>query len=65
MDTYLQQLEAECAVRGLDLGDVCRAEGVADTTLARWRKSENTCREDTARALFKRMDRMSPVKRAS
>lgn len=58
MQTYLQQLEARCAVLGVSLDDVCRAEGVADTTLARWRKGESTCREGTAQALFKRMGKM-------
>ena len=58
METYLQQLEARCADLGVSLDDVCRAEGVADTTLARWRKGESTCREGTAQALFRRMAKM-------
>ena len=60
MDTYLQQLEARCAELGVSLDDVCRAEGVADTTLARWRKGESTCREGTAKALFARLAKMRP-----
>ena len=58
METYLQQLEARCADAGVNLGDLCRAEGVADTTLARWRNGESTCREGTAKALFARLDKM-------
>ncbi|MCH8858575.1 MAG: hypothetical protein IID54_03245 [Proteobacteria bacterium] len=60
MDTYLQQLEARCVALGVSLDDVCRAEGVADTTLARWRKGESTCREGTAKALFARLAKMRP-----
>ncbi len=60
MQTYLQQLEARCADLGLSLDVVCRAEGVADTTLARWRKGESTCREGTAQSLFKRMAKLRP-----
>lgn len=61
METYLEQLEARCVDLGISLDDVCRAEGVADTTLARWRKGESTCREGTAQALFKRMSKMHPA----
>ncbi len=61
---YLDQLEVRAAELGLDLADVCAAEGVAPTTLARWRKGEATCREGTARALFGRMDRMASQKTA-
>ena len=59
MITYLEQLERQCADAGLDLATVCRAEGVADTTLARWRKSEVHCREATAKALFRRIKLMA------
>ena len=59
---YLDQLEVRAAELGLDLADVCAAEGVAPTTLARWRKGEATCREGTARALFRRMDEMASRK---
>ena len=62
---YLDQLEVRAAELGLDLADVCAAEGVALTTLARWRKGEATCREGTARALFRRMDRMASQKIAA
>jgi hypothetical protein len=63
--SYLQQLEARCAGLGVSLDDVCRAEGVANTTLARWRKGDFACREGTARALFARMDKMRPLQEAS
>ncbi len=59
---YLDQLEVRAADLRLDLADVCAAEGVAPTTLARWRKGEANCREGTARALFRRMDRMASQK---
>ncbi len=61
---YLDQLEVRAAELGLDLADVCAAERVALTTLARWRKGEATCREGTARALFGRMERMASQKTA-
>ena len=56
MLTYLEQLEAQCAEADLDLAEVCRAEGVAATTLARWRKGESHCREATAKTLFRRIE---------
>jgi ribulose-phosphate 3-epimerase len=59
LNPYLDQLEVRAAELGLELADVCAAEGVALTTLARWRKGEATCREGTARALFGRMDGMA------
>ncbi len=59
---YLDQLEVRAADLRVDLADVCAAEGVAPTTLARWRKGEANCREGTARALFRRMDRMASQK---
>ena len=62
---YLDQLEVRAAELGLDLADVCAAEGVAPTTLARWRKGEGNCREGTARALFGRMDEMASQKIAA
>lgn len=52
---YLDQLEAACREHGIDLIDVCRAEGVADTTLLRWRKGEAFPREGTAKALIERI----------
>ena len=58
LQPYLEQLEKACAGHGLTLEEVCRAEGVADTTLARWRKGESTCREGTAKALLARLDKM-------
>lgn len=56
---YLDQLDAECARTGVSLIEACRAEGVADTTLARWRKGEAYCRHDTAQALMQRIGRMA------
>ena len=59
---YLDQLKARAAELRLDLADVCAAEGIAPTTLARWRKGEANCREGTAQALFRRMDEMASRK---
>jgi|TARA_Y100000310_G_scaffold207333_1_gene207831 hypothetical protein len=56
---YLSQLEQRAAELGLGLTEVCVAEGVAETTLFRWRKGETTCRQGTAEALFRRMEAMS------
>ena len=58
METYLTQLEARCADLGVSLDEICRAEGVANTTLARWRKGESNPRQGTAQALFARMGKM-------
>ena len=55
---YLEQLEAECARRGIALEEVCRAHGIADTTLARWRKGQVNCREATARGLFGALEKI-------
>ena len=60
MITYLAQLDALCSSAGLDLADVCDAEGVAATTLWRWRKGRVHCREATALALFERIGLMTP-----
>jgi len=60
MNTYLEQLEGRCATRGIPLDEVCKAEGVASTTLSRWRKGESTPRQGTAEALFARLAKMRP-----
>ena len=57
--SYLEQLDAACAAAGIRLEDACKAEGLADTTLARWRKGAVTPREATARALFSRIEAMT------
>ena len=59
MVTYLEQLDALCALGGLDLAAVCNAEGVAATTLWRWRNRKAHCREATALALFERIGMMA------
>jgi len=59
MITYLEQLDTLCSSAGLDLADVCDAEGVAATTLWRWRKGRVHCREATALALFERIGLMT------
>tara|TARA_Y100000310_G_scaffold345377_1_gene464285 strand:- start:4312 stop:4593 length:282 start_codon:yes stop_codon:yes gene_type:complete len=59
MQTYLEQLDSRCARLGVDLRDICRAEGIAATTLARWRKGQAHPRQETAEALFARLDKMA------
>lgn len=59
LETYLAQLEAAAANAGVDLAEVCRLEGVAATTLQRWRKSEVHPREATAHALLRRIREMA------
>ncbi len=59
MKTLLEQLEDKAAELGLDLKSVIKAEGVAGTTLKRWRDGDTTCRQDTAEKLFERMELMA------
>jgi hypothetical protein len=61
---YLDQLEARAKALGLELKDVCKAEGIADTTLARWKANETTVRQGTAEALMRRMDEMAKERAA-
>lgn len=66
MITYLEQMQSCAAKYGVSLKEACRAEGVADTTLMRWLKSEASPREETARGVMKRIERMAgnrPAKR--
>lgn len=57
--SYLEQLERAAEDAQVELSDACKAEGIADTTLARWRKDEAAPRDATARALFKRIGLMA------
>lgn len=59
MLTYLEQLEAKASVCRVPLEAACKAEGVAATTLLRWRKGQTHPREDTTRALIARLERMA------
>lgn len=59
MFTYLEQLNDKAAILGLTLEDVCAREGVAASTLTRWRTGHSNCREGTAKKLFIRMDQMA------
>ena len=59
MITYLHQLEKRAVELRLDLSDVCALEGVAATTLTRWRNGKAACREGTAQRLFARMKQMA------
>lgn len=65
---YLDQLEDACARTGVSLVEACRAEGIADTTLARWRKAREgattadgaaNCRQATAEKLMARIAQMA------
>lgn len=59
LTSYLSQLDALCTELNVDLAAACKAEGLADTTLARWRKGEAHCRYDVARKLFDRIRGMA------
>ena len=65
LTTYLEQLDRRAAELGLNLEEVCAQEGVAATTVARWRKGEATCREGTAEKLFLRMEQMAAPRPAA
>lgn len=58
LTTYLEQLESAAAAATVDLSVACKEEGIAATTLQRWRKGEVAPREGTAKALFSRIERM-------
>ncbi len=59
MQTYLQQLEDRCREEGLDLRAVCKAEGLANETLWRWRTGRHLPSEWKVKALFERIDKMA------
>ena len=65
--TYLAQLDAAATAAGVTLAEACKEEGIALTTLQRWRKPEaeggTTPREGTAIALFNRIELMRKNKR--
>lgn len=65
MKTYLEQLNEHSAALGVNLSDACKAEGVALTTLARWRKAETTVREGTFKALYQRISLMAKAERSA
>jgi len=58
MFTYLEQLKLAAGKYHLDLADVCEAEGVSRTTLARWLQRETSPREATAIKLYTRIEKM-------
>lgn len=58
LSSYFTQLEAAASAAGIDLAEVCRLEGVARTTLLRWRKGEAFPREATAAAIMRRIEAM-------
>jgi len=61
--SYLAQLDAKAAECGVDLREACRLEGVAETTLDRWRKGIVHCRWGTAQNLFSRIEKMRRERR--
>lgn len=63
MITYLEQLEHLAKAEGVSLEEACDAEGVARTTLLRWRKREAHPREATALALSDRIKMLGASKR--
>lgn len=58
--TYLHQMESAALASGINLSDVCKAEGVAATTLQRWRKGEVTPRLETTEKILQRIRIMGP-----
>lgn len=59
MFTYLEQMEAHAVRTGVGLRAACLAEGIAVSTLNRWRAGTTTPNENIARRIFNRMDAMS------
>lgn len=58
--TYLQQMEGAALASGVSLAEVCKVEGVAATTLQRWRKGEVTPRLETTEKILQRIRVMGP-----
>ncbi len=56
---YLDQLQRRADTLGVSLEEACSQEGIADTTLTRWRKGQFSCREQTAQKLFVRLESMA------
>lgn len=52
---YLQQMEQAAREVGVDLAEACKKEGVAATTLMRWRNGTVNPREATTEAILKRI----------
>lgn len=72
METYLAQLDDAAEAAGATLAEACKAEGVALTTLMRWRRPQDdggtSPSEKTAKALYRRIERMKaeqPYRRAA
>ncbi len=59
LNTYLDQIERAARDAGVNLAEACRREGIAATTLMRWRKGEVSPREATAQALLARIAKMA------
>jgi len=65
LSTYLAQIDAAAEKAGVDVAQACEAEGIARTTLQRWRKGEVSPREATAQAVLKRITLIAEEKRAA
>ena len=59
MKSYLEQLDEAAASAGVELAAVCAEANIASTTLSRWRRGVTAPREDTARAIFEQIRKMS------
>lgn len=60
--TYLNQMESSALAAGINLADVCKAEGVAATTLQRWRKGKVTPRLETTEKILQRIRVMTAAR---
>lgn len=58
MESYLDQLDQRCRAEGLTLQEVCKAEGVPQVTLWRWRSGIHGPSERKVKALVRRIDKM-------
>lgn len=55
MITYFEQLQQLADSLGVPLEEACAQEGIAGSTLNRWRRGRFECRADTARRLAQRL----------
>ena len=62
ISTYLDQIEKLAAEKEVDLLEACKAEGIAKTTLWRWRSGSSHPRQDTAEAILMRIQILADEK---
>jgi len=58
MNTYFEQLEAQAERTGVSILAACEAEGIARSTLNRWKSGFSTPSEKVAKRIFERMGKM-------